>query len=362
MLFFAFFRGRSLTFALQRYRKNQKQTISLQKKISKTMKILGIGNALVDELMQIPHVRVLKELGLPVGGMTLIDETGYQALSRLREQYPPQMAVGGSAGNAILAAAGAGADAAFLGRVAHDEAGQAYMNNQRLMGIENRLLVVEEGHTGICSSLILPDGERTFATYLGVAADLSVNDITPQTFEGCQLVHVEGYLVQDHALMERIRDVAQECGVLLSLDLASYNVVEAHLSFLRHLVEHGVGIVFANEQESLSFTGGSDLVESLRQMAGITETVVQKRGASGSVAVSKGVRAQAPGCHVNVVDTTGAGDYYAGGFLYAWMRGASLQQCVNVGSLLSSYVIQTVGAQLSPAVWDEVRKKLMEMF
>ncbi len=325
------------------------------------MKILGIGNALVDELMQIPSARVLKEIGLPVGSMTLIDEAAYEALSRVREQYPPQMATGGSAGNAVLAAAGAGARTAFLGRVARDAAGSAFINNQRRMGIESRLQVEEEGHTGICSCLILPDGERTFATHLGVAGDLSADDITPEQFADCGFAHVEGYLVQNHRLMDRIVDMARDCGVTVSLDLASYNVVEEHLQFLHQLVERGVDIVFANEQESLAFTGSSNLEEALRLMAGMAETVVQKRGADGSVAVCKGVRAQATAGRVSVVDTTGAGDYYAGGFLYGLSRGASLQQCVSAGTLLSSFVIQNVGAQLSPGQWDEISGLLKEI-
>ncbi len=324
------------------------------------MKILGIGNALVDELMQIPSPKVLKEIGLPIGGMTLIDEEAYKELSRLREQFPPQTATGGSAGNAILAAAGAGADTAFVGRIADDAAGRAYMDYQRMMGIESRL-VHAEGHTGICSSLILPDGERTFATHLGVAAGLSAEDVVPRLFEDCDIAHVEGYLVQDHALMERIVDVALECGVMLSMDLASYNIVEENRDFLARLVQRGVSIVFANEQESLAFTGGDDLEESLRLLSDMAPTVVQKRGAQGSVAVSNGVRAQATGSRVLVVDTTGAGDYYAGGFLYAHSRGAALQQCVNAGSLLSSYVIQNVGAVLRPEQWDTIRQQLKEI-
>lgn len=322
------------------------------------MKIVGVGNVLVDELMRIPSANLLKELGLPVGGMTLIDEQTYESLSCIREHFLPEMATGGSAGNTIKALAGCGADTAFVGCVAQDMAGKVYADYMRQMGIEGRLVEAAEGHTGICSSLILPDGERTFATYLGVAANLSAGDIRPECFEGCRMAHVEGYLVQDHTLIERVVDVARECGVSLAMDMASYNIVEENRMFLTRLLERGVDIVFANEQESLALTGDKDLEQSLRHLAGMAPTVVQKRGSAGSVAVCGGKRVDMPAERVTVVDTTGAGDFYAGGFLYGVSRGASLWQCARAGALLSSYVIQHVGCVLTGAQWDEIRLKL----
>lgn len=321
------------------------------------MKIVGIGNVLVDELMQIPSVKVLNEQALPVGSMTLIDEHTYGSLARIREQYPPEMATGGSAANTIKALAGCGGQTAFVGRIAQDAQGDAYTACLRRMGIEGRL-VWAEGHTGICSSLVLPDGERTMATYLGVSAGLSARDIRPECFEGCDMAHVEGYLVQDHALIERVVDVALECGISLSMDLASYNIVEANRAFLTRLVRRGVSIVFANEQESLAFTGDTDAELSLGHLADMAPTVVQKRGDAGSVAVRDGERVEVPAEPVPVVDTTGAGDYYAGGFLYGVSRGATLGQCARAGALLSSYVIQRMGCELPAEQWDEIRLKL----
>lgn len=321
------------------------------------MKIVGIGNVLVDELMRIPSADLLGRLGLPVGSMTLIDEATYESLARIRERFCPEVATGGSAGNTIKALAGCGARSAFVGRVAPDAQGRAYADCLQRMGIENRL-VQAEGHTGICSSLILPNGERTFATYLGVSAGLSARDIRPECFEGCRMAHVEGYLVQDHALIERVVDVALECGVSLSIDLASYNIVEENRTFLTRLVERGVDIVFANEQESLAFTGDSDADESLKHLAAMAPTVVQKRGAAGSVAVRGTECVELKGEHVRVVDTTGAGDFYAGGFLYGVSRGATLEQCARAGALLSSYVIQWLGCELPAVQWNEIRLKL----
>lgn len=321
------------------------------------MKIVGIGNVLVDELMRISSVSLLKELGLPVGGMTLIDEPAYESLARVRECFPPEVATGGSAGNTVKALAGCGVQTAFVGRIARDAQGGAYTACLQRMGIEDRM-VQAEGHTGICSSLILPNGERTFATYLGVSAGLSARDIRPECFDGCGMAHVEGYLVQDHALIERVADVARERGISLSLDLASYNIVEENRAFLTRLVERGVDILFANEQESLAFTGDHDAERSLSHLADMAPTVVQKRGDKGSVAMRGGERVEVQAEPVSVVDTTGAGDFYAGGFLYGVSRGATLGQCARAGALLSSYVIRCLGCELPAGQWEEIRAKL----
>ena len=345
---------------MQRYRKNQKLAITLQENLRKKMKIVGIGNVLVDELMRISSVNLLNELQLPVGSMTLIDERTYESLAHIRERFTPEVATGGSAGNTIKALAGCGGETAFVGRFARDAQGRAYTACLQHMGIENRL-VPAEGHTGICTSLVLPNGERTMATYLGVSAGLSARDIRPECFEGCNLAHVEGYLVQDHALIERVMDVALECGVSLSLDLASYNIVEENRAFLTRLVERGMSIVFANEQESLTFTGDTDAELSLSHLADMAPTVVQKRGDAGSVAVRNGERVEVQAEPVPVVDTTGAGDFYAGGFLYGVSRGATLAQCAHAGSLLSSYVIRRMGCELSAGQWNEIRLKLADI-
>ncbi len=317
-------------------------------------KILGIGNALVDELMLIDSESVLHDMNLPVGGMTLIDDASYEALEDMRNRFAPQRATGGSAGNAVLAVAGLGGSCAFLGRIGSDETGCFFADNLQRQGIENRL-VHATGRSGVASTFITPGGERTFATYLGASALLSAADIADDAFQGAVIVHVEGYLVQNHELLTRILKVARQCGAMVALDLASYNVVQQHWDFLQQCVAEGVDVLFVNEQESEAFTREADLEVALAQMAGQCPVVVQKRGAKGSVAVRGHERAEVQARKVQVVDTTGAGDFYAGGFLYALALGGTLQQCAEVGALCSAHVIQRVGTALPVEEWNEIK-------
>lgn len=323
-------------------------------------KILGIGNALVDELMLITSTAVLNELHLPIGGMTLISDDAYDSLNTVRKEYPPQRATGGSAGNAIKAAAELGARCVFMGRVGEDETGRFYLDELKRTGIEDRLIHAQ-GRSGVASTFITPDGERTFATYLGVASELRAEDIPTNAFQDADIVHVEGYLVQNHALLSRIIEVARAGNARVSLDMASFNVVKENRDFLHDIVRDGVDILFANEEESKAFSREDDPEAALRHMAALCPIAIQKRGAQGSVAVSAAERVSVPGMKVKVVDTTGAGDYYAGGFLWSLVRGGTLKQCCQTGSILSANIIQHLGATLDTQTWDEIKLKVKEI-
>lgn len=320
-------------------------------------KIIGIGNALVDVLMQIPDDSVLTQLNLPRGGMTLIDEARLAELEGLTASLQSVRATGGSAGNAMLALARLGARPGFIGRVADDEMGRFLHANCLNVGIEPRLIAAP-GRTGVANTFITPDGERTFATHLGVAAGLSAADITRHLFRGYQLLHIEGYLVQDHNLIETVARMAHEAGLRTSIDLASYNIVAQERPFFRSLVERYIDIVFANAEESVAFTGGKSPREALDEMAGMCELVVVKLGAEGSCARRGTEAAQVPPAPTTVVDTTAAGDFFAGGFLHALTCGAALEQCLRAGALLSAEVIRVVGTQVTDGQWSEIRLNL----
>lgn len=322
-------------------------------------RIIGIGNALVDVLVRLEDERTLADLLLPKGGMVLIDDEQQSALSERIQALKPAMATGGSAGNAMLALANMGAKPGFIGRVADDNMGRFFRQNCADCGIEARLLTAE-GHSGVANTFITPDAERTFATYLGVAGGLSACDITPELFSGYQLLHIEGYLVQDNALIEKVCRTAKEMGLRTSIDLASYNVVKDNLSVLRDLVAKYIDIVFANEEESAAFTGKQP-EESLREIASMTEVAVVKLGKRGALAMCNEQVAQVAGRSQQVVDTTAAGDFFAGGFLYAYTHDASLKSCLEMGSLLAGNIIQVVGTRLPETQWQDIRRKAGEI-
>ena len=323
------------------------------------MKIIGIGNALVDVLAFLEDENTLKRLQLQRGSMELIDEARRQQIAALLDTLSPQRATGGSAGNTVLALACLGTSPGFIGRIGNDGMGRFFAENCKAKGIEARL-DRGEGATGVAHTFISADGERTFATYLGEAARLDKGFLTSDLFHGYDLLHVEGYLVTDHALIEHAMRMAKSCGMKVSIDLASYNVVTQDLAFFRHLVQDYADIVFANEEESEAFTQGKNPEEALQEIAGMCEMAVVKLGKRGSTARRGHETARTGGSTGPVIDTTAAGDFFAGGFLYGYGAGWTLQQCLEAGALLSSQVIQVVGTQMPQDKWEEIKHKLEE--
>ena len=320
-------------------------------------KIIGIGNALVDVLVRLKDDSVLERMGLPKGGMTLIDEARQKELRTCMEKLPMEQATGGSAGNSMLALAKLGGNAGFVGKIGKDALGKFYADNCKKVGIDARLLECNLP-TGVANTFISPDGERTFGTCLGAASTLQAKDITLALLEGVSMAHIEGYLVQNHELMEAICQTAMEMSVQLSLDLASYNVVAADLPFFQHLVQDYIDIVFANEEEAAAFTGKKEPLEALREIAALKCLAVVKLGGKGASARLGREEVIVPAHKVPVVDTTAAGDFFAGGFLYALNRGASLKDCLSCGALLSEHIIGVVGTRLPEEEWKEIRKKI----
>lgn len=319
-------------------------------------KIIGIGNALVDVLVRLDDDAVLEQIQLPKGGMMLIDEARQKELRACMKGLHVEQSTGGSAGNTMLALARLGGKAGFVGKVGRDALGKFYEESQKAAGIDARLLQCDLP-TGVANTFISPDGERTFGTCLGAAATLQASDITPAFFEGVSMAHIEGYLVQNHDLMEAICQTAMEMSVQLSLDLASYNVVAADLTFFRHLVQDYIDIVFANEEEAAAFTGQKDPLEALRQIAALKCLAVVKLGGEGASARLGREEVVISAHKVPVVDTTAAGDSFAGGFLYALNRGASLKECLSCGAVLGEHIIGVVGTRLPEEEWNEIKKQ-----
>ena len=320
-------------------------------------KIIGIGNALVDILVRLEDNTLLEQMHLPKGGMTLIDEAQQKILRHKMEGLSMEQATGGSAGNAILALSKLGGNAGFVGKIGRDDFGKFYKENCKKVGIEARLLECNLP-TGVANTFITPDGERTFGTCLGAASTLQASDISPALFEGVSMAHIEGYLVQNHDLMEAICQTALEMSVQLSLDLASYNVVAADLPYFQHLVQDYIDIVFANEEEAAAFTGKTEPLEAMREIASYKCLAVVKLGGKGSCARLGREEVIVSANKVPVVDTTAAGDFFAGGFLYALNCGASLKDCLNLGTLLAGHIIGVVGTRLPEEEWKEIRKSI----
>ncbi|NJM14419.1 MAG: adenosine kinase [Bacteroidales bacterium] len=314
-------------------------------------KIIGIGNALVDILVHLQDDSLLAQLKLPKGSMQLVDEATSAQVKQKLYAYKKDQASGGSAANTIHGIARLGAETAYIGKVGNDELGRFFTNDLEKSKIKSTLLK-SATPTGSAVALISPDSERTFATYLGAAVEMSAAEITADMFEGYDFLHLEGYLVFNNELIEKAARVAKEAGLKISLDLASYNVVEANLDFLTKLTKQYIDIVFANEEEAKAFTG-KEPEEALHAMADMCEVAVVKVGAKGSLVKQNGQVTRVGAIHCKPIDTTGAGDLYAGGFLYGFANGYSMQNCGKLGALLAGKVIEVTGAKIPENVWDQ---------
>lgn len=317
-------------------------------------KIIGMGNALVDVLVRIDDDSLLEKLHLPKGSMQLIQEDTLSEIRKYTSGMKIHRSTGGSAGNTVCALAALGANPGFIGKVGQDETGAFFGDTLRQRGV-NALLVTCDLPSGIASTFISTDGERTFGTYLGAAATLRAEDLSRKMFAGYNYLYIEGYLLQDHGLMLRAVQLAKEEGLQVCLDMASYNVVEAERDFFDQLIVKYVDIVFANESEALAYTGKAPH-EALEEIASKCSIAVVKTGKEGSL-VKKGTEViQLLSCPVdNVLDTTGAGDFYAAGFMYGLTCGYSLEKCVQISTILATAVIQEVGTTLPAKKWDEIK-------
>ena len=322
-------------------------------------RILGMGNALTDILFQIENDEILNELNLVKGGMQLIENTQSEQIKSHFNLSSATMATGGSASNAINGIAKLGIKSGFIGKISNDEIGRFFSENSLENGVEPHMLL-SETPSGHCTILVSPDSERTLCTFLGAASELLASDINPEVFQGYHFFHIEGYLVQDHDLIRTALKMAKEAGLITSIDLASFNVVEENLEFLHEITEKYVDITFANEDEAYVFTGKTPL-EAVEEMAKFSKIAVVKIGKDGSL-IKSGNEFYCIVPHlVKSIDTTGAGDLYAAGFLYGLANDYSLDVCGKIGSLVSSRVVEVIGTKMSEETWNEIAEKVKEI-
>lgn len=312
-------------------------------------KILGMGNALTDILLQMNDDSALERLNLPKGSMQLIDMSKFGELRSELDFSSAVMAAGGSASNTVNGVTRLGGKAGFIGKIGRDDIGEFFMNDSVQNGVVPHLQY-SSNSSGTCSVLVSSDGERTMCTFLGASSELEPSDLNEQMFHGYDIFHIEGYLVQNHDLIRTAVKLAKKSGLLVSVDLASYNVVEANLDFLKEMIRDYVDIVFANEDEARAFTG-REPGEALTEIAKDCLIAVVKTGKSGSLVRSDEKFYQINPFTANCIDTTGAGDLYAAGFLYGMACDYDLEKCGKLGSLVSSNVVEVIGAKMEDSTW-----------
>lgn len=315
-----------------------------------------MGNALVDVLALIENDSLLSDLELPKGSMQLIDVVKKEALDKAIENKEKFLASGGSASNTITGIAKLGIETGFIGRVGKDFYGDHYKKDIEKYNIKSKLIVTDEP-SGVATAFVSPDGQRTFGTFLGAAAGLTADDLTEEAFIGYDFFYIEGYLVQNLDLIRKAVSLAKKCGAKVVLDMASYNVVEATKDFLKEIIPQYVDIVFANEDEAKAFCG-LEPEGALDEIALMVDIAVVKVGEKGSWIKRGQEKVFVPANKVKCIDTTGAGDLYAAGFLYGLINNKSLKECGEIGTILAGNVIQVMGPKISDEGWADIFLKL----
>lgn len=318
-------------------------------------KIIGIGNALVDKLVRLHDENLLSDLHLVKGAMIFIDQPQYTQLTSFLCPFPCEQASGGSASNTIMALALLGDETGFIGTVGDDELGRFYCSHAEARGTHMYLRTLAQP-TGVATTFITPDGERSFADFMGAAPCVMSDEVLEHLplDESYDVLHVEGYLALEPEALEKLLQRYHEAGVKISFDLASWNLVAEKRAYLQDLLSRYVDIVFANEEEAAAFTGNEDPEFNVRALAALTDVAIVKVGKRGALGMTRHLEAPVfVEAHNGApVDTTAAGDFFAAGFLHAYTRAESLYNSLNLGNHLAGIVIQVIGTQVNP---DDVR-------
>jgi sugar/nucleoside kinase (ribokinase family) len=310
-----------------------------------------LGNALVDMLAFTSQDAILNA-GLTVGGMTLIDGARASELDSAADSW--RFVAGGSAANTAAGVGSLGGRCAFVGSVGDDEAGKFYAEDLTSIGVETFVSSASSFPTGVCHVFVTSDGQRSMATSLGAANDLVPATVDEARIERAQMIYMEGYLLDApsaEAALKRAVELAAASGVAVSLSLSDPFVVDRHHEHISELVFGGtVQLLLGNEQEAMGLTGASTLADAVARLRRAGLATVITRGAAGAVAVLvDGDVVDVPAEVVAAVDdTTGAGDLFAAGCLFAVTHGASPEQALRVGGYAAAEVIGHLGAR--PAV------------
>jgi sugar/nucleoside kinase (ribokinase family) len=310
--------------------------------------VLGLGNAIVDVIGRAEDDFLVRE-GLHKGGMMLIDEA--RADSLYAAMGPGTIISGGSAANTIVGAASFGARTAFVGKVRDDDAGRAFAHDIRAVGVNFETKPANDGPaTARCLVLVTPDGERTMNTYLGACQHLGPEDVDPAIVRQSAIVYLEGYLWDPPAAKQafvKAADIAHAAQRKVALTLSDTFCVDRYRSEFLQLIRTGaVDIVFANQHELKSLYETSDLESAIAAIRNEASLAIVTCSEKGSVVVTRDATKAVPAYPIEaLVDTTGAGDLFAAGFLAGLARGADHVDCARLGALAAAEVIQHVGAR-----------------
>ncbi len=317
---------------------------------------IGFGSALVDILIHESDAFLEKTIGAK-GGMTLVSKEYIESTLAL-STVKPSIVPGGSACNTVVGVGRLGGAAKFVGKCGKGGMGDLIESDLLKQNVVPELVRCDSP-TGRVLSVISPDAQRTMFTYLGASAETRPDDISETLFKDAAVVHIEGYMLFNPELIQAALTAAKSAGARISLDLASFTVVEGSKKLLEQLVDSYVDVLIANEDEARVFTGHSDENRAIEALSKQADIAVLKVGPRGSyVSYSGNTVAIKPMGDGSAVDTTGAGDMWAAGFLHGLVKGYSIEKCGLLGSACGYEVCQVVGANIPDEGWERIRNFL----
>jgi len=325
--------------------------------IMKQYHVYGVGNALVDMEFEVEDA-FFSQYGIEKGLMTLVDEQRQHELIGHLDAFEGKKASGGSAANTIIAVSYFGGKAFYSCKVSDDELGDFYVHDLKAAGVDSNIGDVRKpGITGKCLVMVTPDAERTMNTFLGITETFSVEELDAEAIAASRYLYMEGYLVSSdsgrHAAIEA-RKIAEQAGVKTALTFSDPAMVKFFRDGLMEMIGHRVDLLFCNEAEAKSWAGSDDLEQAVEALKEIADTFAITRGNKGALLFDGKHTIEISPHEVKAVDSNGAGDMFAGAFLYGITHGHSFYEAGNIASLAAARVVSQFGPRLSAEEHREI--------
>lgn len=316
--------------------------------------VLGIGAPFWDYILRVDE-DFLASLTDSKGDVEIIDAATFRRIID-QSKASVTLCAGGSCANAIKGLARLGHSCAIMGKIGSDEAGKSLSKAMREMGIIP-YLIPAQAPTGQVIALVTPDGERTMRDFLGASQEIRPEDLDPHRFEGVKWVHIEGYLLLRDGVVPRAMQLAKEAGARISFDLANYKLVHTYQKEIIGLVSNYVDLLFANQNETFALTK-RDPERACDLLHTLCDVSVVSMGIDGCWVADGSGPMHCPAYPVKPIDTTGAGDLFAAGFLHGYLKGKPLATCAHMGAKVAAEVVQVLGAELPAVTWQKLQQEL----
>lgn len=323
----------------------------------KKYNVLGIGAACIDLMINVSD-GFLREIPGTKGGAQPIERHELDYILTLSGQTP-LITTGGSAANVIKCLAGLGESCAFFSSIGQDEFGKHFDQYFAKQGIQN-FLTPSSNPTCCVLCMITPDGQRTMRFYEGSSQCISPEFLHPEYFDCLKLLHIDAYSLRRPGLVEKAMQQAKQKNVLISIDLSSFEIVQKYAEEIKVLLSKYADIIFANADETRALTALAPF-EGCMQLQKMGKIAVVMNGKEGCFIGHKDTIIHCPAIAVNVVDTTGAGDFFAAGFLYNYLRNQTLMNCARLGHLLGGSIVEVRGAELPKEKWQLLRPRIQDL-